>query len=267
MSCAAPPRQRQRGRLRRLGRPGRQLGHRPAGEPGPRPGLDPARPGRRPAARLRRRRQGPGDRPARRFQRGDRRRRRARSTSGSARIMANMPIAPPAPSPPSPTMSATRASTTSSTTPATFVRKSPGIAIGIAAVAGFALMRVIKTGLDDVRGGTRRRIAAGQRRGLILGRAGRGPAARNRSATCSAGWSTTAAPMPRPRSTSTARSRCTAPRRARAGLIALVAGAVLLLVLADRADPRPGARPRRPDRAAARRPRRRRPAGAGRLSR
>ena len=34
-----------------------------------------------------------------------------------------------------------------------FVRKSPGIAIGIAAVAGFALMRVIKTGLDDVRGG------------------------------------------------------------------------------------------------------------------
>lgn len=33
-----------------------------------------------------------------------------------------------------------------------FVRKSPGIAIGIAAVAGFALMRLIKTGLDDVRG-------------------------------------------------------------------------------------------------------------------
>ena len=31
-----------------------------------------------------------------------------------------------------------------------FVRKSPGVAIGIAAVAGFALMRVIKTGLDDV---------------------------------------------------------------------------------------------------------------------
>jgi len=34
-----------------------------------------------------------------------------------------------------------------------FVRKSPGIAIGIAAVAGFALMRVIKSGLDDARGG------------------------------------------------------------------------------------------------------------------
>jgi len=33
-----------------------------------------------------------------------------------------------------------------------FVRKSPAVAIGIAAVAGFALMRVIKTGLDDVRG-------------------------------------------------------------------------------------------------------------------
>jgi ElaB/YqjD/DUF883 family membrane-anchored ribosome-binding protein len=31
-----------------------------------------------------------------------------------------------------------------------FVRKSPGIALGIAAVAGFALMRVIRTGLDDV---------------------------------------------------------------------------------------------------------------------
>jgi len=33
-----------------------------------------------------------------------------------------------------------------------FVRKSPAVAIGIAAVAGFALIRVIKTGLDDVRG-------------------------------------------------------------------------------------------------------------------
>lgn len=38
-----------------------------------------------------------------------------------------------------------------------FVRKSPGIALGIAAIAGFALMRVIKTGLDDV--GARRRDA------------------------------------------------------------------------------------------------------------
>ena len=34
-----------------------------------------------------------------------------------------------------------------------FVRKSPGIAIGIAAVAGFMLVRMIKTGLDDVSGG------------------------------------------------------------------------------------------------------------------
>jgi ElaB/YqjD/DUF883 family membrane-anchored ribosome-binding protein len=33
-----------------------------------------------------------------------------------------------------------------------FVRKSPVIAIGIAAVAGFALLRVIKTGLDEARG-------------------------------------------------------------------------------------------------------------------
>lgn len=33
-----------------------------------------------------------------------------------------------------------------------FVRKSPVVAIGLAAVAGFALIRVIKTGLDDARG-------------------------------------------------------------------------------------------------------------------
>jgi ElaB/YqjD/DUF883 family membrane-anchored ribosome-binding protein len=33
-----------------------------------------------------------------------------------------------------------------------FVRKSPAIAIGIAAVVGFALIRVVKTGLDDARG-------------------------------------------------------------------------------------------------------------------
>ena len=33
-----------------------------------------------------------------------------------------------------------------------FVRKSPGIAIGIAAVAGFMLVRLIKTGLDDTSG-------------------------------------------------------------------------------------------------------------------
>jgi len=33
-----------------------------------------------------------------------------------------------------------------------FVRKSPAIAIGIAAVVGFALVRVVKTGLDDARG-------------------------------------------------------------------------------------------------------------------
>jgi len=32
-----------------------------------------------------------------------------------------------------------------------FIRKSPGIAIGIAAVAGFALMRLVKTGMDEVR--------------------------------------------------------------------------------------------------------------------
>jgi ElaB/YqjD/DUF883 family membrane-anchored ribosome-binding protein len=38
-----------------------------------------------------------------------------------------------------------------------FVRKSPVIAIGIAAVAGFALVRVLRTGLDDVTGGRSRR--------------------------------------------------------------------------------------------------------------
>jgi ElaB/YqjD/DUF883 family membrane-anchored ribosome-binding protein len=34
-----------------------------------------------------------------------------------------------------------------------FVRKSPVVAIGIAAVIGFALIRVVRTGLDDARGG------------------------------------------------------------------------------------------------------------------
>lgn len=38
-----------------------------------------------------------------------------------------------------------------------FIRKSPAVAIGIAAVAGFALLRVIKTGLDDVGVGPKRR--------------------------------------------------------------------------------------------------------------
>lgn len=38
-----------------------------------------------------------------------------------------------------------------------FVRKSPAVAIGIAAVAGFALVRVLRTGLDDVSGGGGRR--------------------------------------------------------------------------------------------------------------
>ena len=40
-----------------------------------------------------------------------------------------------------------------------FVRKSPVVAIGIAAVAGFALMRVLKTGLEDVGVKNRRRPA------------------------------------------------------------------------------------------------------------
>ena len=69
-----------------------------------------------------------------------------------------MPIAPPAPSPASPTRSAARASTTLIDDTRDFVRKSPAIAIGIAAVAGFALVRLLKTGLDDV--GARGRGAA-----------------------------------------------------------------------------------------------------------
>lgn len=36
------------------------------------------------------------------------------------------------------------------------VRKSPAVAIAAAAVVGFALMRVVKTGLDDAGGGSRR---------------------------------------------------------------------------------------------------------------
>ena len=39
-----------------------------------------------------------------------------------------------------------------------FVRKSPAIAIGIAAIAGFALIRLLKTGLEDA--GVRERDAA-----------------------------------------------------------------------------------------------------------
>ncbi len=52
-----------------------------------------------------------------------------------------------------------------------FVRKSPAVAIGIAAVAGFALMRVIKTGLEDV--GARQR-GAGRRSGNSGGTASGG---------------------------------------------------------------------------------------------
>jgi ElaB/YqjD/DUF883 family membrane-anchored ribosome-binding protein len=46
-----------------------------------------------------------------------------------------------------------------------FVRKSPAIAIGIAAVAGFALIRVIKTGLDDAKGGSRSNSNSGRGEG------------------------------------------------------------------------------------------------------
>ena len=70
--------------------------------------------------------------------------------TGSARIMAIMPIAPPAPFPASPTSSRDKTVDDLIDDTRDFVRKSPGIAIGIAAVAGFMLVRLIKTGLDDV---------------------------------------------------------------------------------------------------------------------
>ena len=38
-----------------------------------------------------------------------------------------------------------------------FVRKSPVVAVGIAAVAGFALVRLLRTGIDDVSGRRRPR--------------------------------------------------------------------------------------------------------------
>jgi len=38
-----------------------------------------------------------------------------------------------------------------------FVRKSPAVAIAAAAVVGFALMRVVRTGLDDIGAGSERR--------------------------------------------------------------------------------------------------------------
>jgi ElaB/YqjD/DUF883 family membrane-anchored ribosome-binding protein len=43
-----------------------------------------------------------------------------------------------------------------------FVRKSPVVAIGIAAVAGFALVRVLRTGLDEATGGRTRRRDEGE---------------------------------------------------------------------------------------------------------
>ena len=57
----------------------------------------------------------------------------------SARIMANMPIAPPTPSPTLPARIRDKSVDDLFDDTRDFVRKSPAIAIGIAAVAGFAL--------------------------------------------------------------------------------------------------------------------------------
>ena len=104
-----------------------------------------------------------------------------------------------------------------------FVRKSPAVAIGIAAVAGFALVRVLKTGLDDV-GARGRRRQARRQRSLILDAPGGESAGASRSATCSAASSRTAAPMPRPSSSSIkAIARYRALRARKAGLVALAA--------------------------------------------
>ena len=121
-----------------------------------------------------------------------------------------------------------------------FVRKSPGIAIGIAAVAGFALVRLIKTGLDDA---SRPRRAA-QRRSLSLD----APAANratNRSASWSAGWSRTASAYAEGRARRRQGDRRTAhgARRATAS-IALASARCLLIASMTALLLGAGARPR-----------------------
>ena len=64
--------------------------------------------------------------------------------------MAATPIAPPAPSPAFADKVRDKSVDDMIDDTRDFVRKSPAIAIGIAAVAGFALIRLIKTGLEDV---------------------------------------------------------------------------------------------------------------------
>ncbi len=93
------------------------------------------------------------DQPARRSRRGDRRRRPARSTASSARDYGD--YAHRASGAVSGFADNVRDKDVDDLIDDTreFVRKSPAVAIGIAAVVGFALVRLIKTGLDDVSGG------------------------------------------------------------------------------------------------------------------
>ena len=65
---------------------------------------------------------------------------------------------------PLPTASATRASTTSSTTPARSSARARQSRSAAAAVVGFALMRLVRTGLDDFGAGRRRPAPASGRR-------------------------------------------------------------------------------------------------------
>ena len=119
--------------------------------------------------------------------------------------------------------SATRASTTSVDDTRDFVRKSPAIAIGIAAVAGFALIR-----RDQDRPRRCRRPPAAAT-GPELGRAGRrSPRRIDRRPVRPPGRGRPRL-MPRPSSRSSRRSPNIAPLRARRALVALAAGWFLLV--------------------------------------
>ena len=138
-----------------------------------------------------------------------------------------------------------------------FVRQSPGVALAGAAIIGFALARLIKTGLardDETRAtATAPARAASARNNAQAGRSTAAWAGTKtaRSASSSAGWSTRARPMPRPRSAWPKRSprpRLTASRCRRscsAPLSSLASGgdrpgggAVPRAAAADRADVR-----------------------------
>ncbi len=71
------------------------------------------------------------------------------SMSGSARNMANMPARPPARSRKRPTSIAAKDADELIDDTREFVRKSPGVALAGAAIIGFALVRLVKSGLDQ----------------------------------------------------------------------------------------------------------------------